>query len=259
MAEEGGLAQMGILAINQLSKSFDEKNVLHRINLDVAEGEFVSILGPSGSGKSTLFHLIGGLMNPDEGSILLDDKNITGKRGLISYMPQQPALFPWRTVLQNVLLGQELHGKTDEDAAMLMIQKAGLAGYEHALPDSLSGGMKQRVAFIRALLSPQSLICLDEPFSALDDFTRLEMHEWLLSIWAEYKKTILFVTHNIEEALFLSDRIIVLSTNPATIIEEFMIPFKRPRTEELLLSEEFFQWKRKVSQSMFKRARDDRE
>ena len=112
-------------------------------------------------------------------------------------------------------LGRSLHGKTDQDKALEMIEKAGLAGYEHSLPSALSGGMKQRVAFIRALLSPHSLICLDEPFSALDDFTRLEMQQWLMTIWTEYRRTILFVTHNIEEALFLSDRIIVLSANPA--------------------------------------------
>lgn len=197
--------------------------------------------------------MIGGLLEPDHGSIVLDDVNITGKRGLISYMPQQPALFPWRTVLQNVLLGQELQGKIEMDKALKMIKRAGLEGYEQAFPDALSGGMKQRVAFIRALLSPQSLICLDEPFSALDDFTRLEMHQWLMSIWAEYKKTILFVTHNIDEALFLSDRIIVLSSNPAQIVNEFVIPFERPRKDELILSDEFLEWKRKLSNSIFQR------
>lgn len=243
----------GTLKINGLTKSFDGRNVLKEIDLEIKEGEFLTILGPSGSGKSTLFHLIGGLLQPDHGSIMLDGENINGKRGLISYMPQQSALFPWRTVLQNVILGQELQGKIEIEKALYMIKRAGLEGYEQSLPDALSGGMKQRVAFIRALLSPQSLICLDEPFSALDDFTRLEMHQWLLSIWAEYKKTILFVTHNIDEALFLSDRIIVLSSNPATIISEFKIPLKRPRSEALLLSEEFLEWKRELSQSIFKR------
>ncbi len=244
---------MGTLEINGLTKSFEGREVLKEIDLEMKEGEFLTILGPSGSGKSTLFHLIGGLLHPDQGTIMLDGENITGKRGLISYMPQQPALFPWRTVLQNVLLGQELQGKVEREKALNMIKRAGLEGYEQSLPDALSGGMKQRVAFIRALLSPQSLICLDEPFSALDDFTRLEMHQWLLSIWAEYKKTILFVTHNIDEALFLSDRIIVLSSNPATIISEFEIPFERPRSESLLLSEEFLEWKRKLSQSILQR------
>ncbi|HEY4553215.1 MAG TPA: ABC transporter ATP-binding protein [Bacillaceae bacterium] len=247
---------MSRLEIKNLSKSFSGKEVLKDINLAVGDGEFVTILGPSGSGKSTLFQLVGGLLDPDEGSILMDGKDVTGKRGSISYMPQQHSLFPWRTVLQNVVLGQELHGKPDTEKAMEMISKAGLAGYEHALPDELSGGMKQRVAFIRALMSPQSLICLDEPFSALDDFTRMDMHTWLQTIWENYRRTILFVTHNIEEALYLSDRIIILSSNPASIISEFRVPFERPRRKELILSEEFLDWKRKVSQSIFKKERE---
>lgn len=232
------------LQIQNISKSFGTKSILNNLTFSVDEGEFVSILGPSGSGKSTLFHLIGGIMLPDVGDILLDGENITGKKGAISYTPQAPSLFPWRTVLKNVLLGGEIQGIKNEVAALEMIERAGLKGYEHAYPHELSGGMKQRVAFIRSLLSPQSLICLDEPFSALDEFTRLEMQKWLLSIWAEYKRSILFVTHHIEEAIFLSDRVIVLSNKPASVKKDFIIPFKRPRDEQLLLSEEFLQWKK---------------
>ncbi|VEF46874.1 ABC transporter-like protein [Bacillus freudenreichii] len=238
---------MSHLEIRNLSISFAGKEVLKDIRLTVEEGEFVTILGPSGSGKSTLFHTIGGLLTPDEGGVFLSDQEITGERGHISYMPQQHSLFPWRTILQNVLLGQELTGKTDKARALEMIEKAGLAGYENELPDALSGGMKQRAAFIRALLSPQSLILLDEPFSALDDFTRQDMQQWLQSIWMEYKKTILFVTHNIEEALFLSDRIVVLSTKPATVVKEYKLPFSRPRKKELFFSREFFDWKQEIS------------
>lgn len=238
---------MSHLEIRNLSISFAGKEVLKDIRLTVEEGEFVTILGPSGSGKSTFFHTIGGLLTPDEGGVFLSDQEITGERGHISYMPQQHSLFPWRTILQNVLLGQELTGKTDKARALEMIEKAGLAGYENELPDALSGGMKQRAAFIRALLSPQSLILLDEPFSALDDFTRQDMQQWLQSIWMEYKKTILFVTHNIEEALFLSDRIVVLSTKPATVVKEYKLPFGRPRKKELFFSREFFDWKQEIS------------
>ncbi|MFD1706187.1 ABC transporter ATP-binding protein [Siminovitchia sediminis] len=237
---------MSHLKIRHLTKSFAGKEVLKDIQLHVAEGEFVTILGPSGSGKSTLFHLIGGLLAPDGGGIFLDGKEITGERGHISYMPQQHSLFPWRSILQNVLLGQEITGQKDEQRAMAMIDKAGLSGYEHELPDALSGGMKQRAAFIRALLSPQPLILLDEPFSALDDFTRQDMQQWLQSIWMEYKKTILFITHNIEEALFLSDRIIILSTKPASVRKEFTLPFDWPRPKELVFSKEFFEWKQEI-------------
>lgn len=238
---------MAEIVIQNLSKSFNGKKVLDNIHVKVENGEFVTILGPSGSGKSTFFQLIGGLLEPDQGTIFLNGEEITGKRGFISYMPQQPSLMPWRTVLENVILGQEIQGNVEKEKAKEMIEKAGLAGYENALPNALSGGMKQRVAFIRALLSPQSLICLDEPFSALDDFTRTEMHEWLLSIWSEYRKTILFVTHNIDEALFLSDRIIIFSTNPAQIIGDIKVPFPRPRKQDLLFTKEFFEKKREVS------------
>lgn len=237
---------MTLLTIQDISKQFSGVHVIEHLSLHVQEGEFVSILGPSGSGKSTLFHLIGGILPPDEGSILLNGVQINGQRGSISYMPQSPSLLPWRTVLQNVLLGQELKGIKEKEIALRMIQKAGLSDYVHAYPSQLSGGMKQRVSFIRALLSPQPVICLDEPFSALDELTRLEMQKWLLSIWEIHKRTILFVTHNIDEALYLSDRIVVLSEKPASIIAEFSPHFSRPRKESILLTDEFLEWKRKI-------------
>lgn len=237
---------MSKLLIENVSKSFGKNQVLQDVSLTVSDGEFVSILGPSGSGKSTLFRLIGGISLPDSGSIYLDDAKINGQRGSISYMPQSSSLFPWRTILKNVLLGAELNGKIDEDKAVNMLERAGLKGYEHAYPHQLSGGMKQRVSFIRALLSPQAFMCLDEPFSALDEFTRVDMQKWLLNVWTEYQRSILFVTHHIEEAIFLSDRIIVLSQRPATVKKEFVIPFERPRREELLLTEEFLRFKKGV-------------
>lgn len=237
---------MSHLIVTKLEKCFGGNKVLRNLSFSIEKEEFVSIVGPSGSGKSTIFHLIGGMLSPEKGKIELEGHDIIGKRGSISYMPQTPSLMPWRTVLENVVLGQELLGKKDYDKAKEMLFKAGLKDYIHAFPNELSGGMKQRVAFIRALLSPQTLICLDEPFSALDELTRLEMQKWLLSIWEEHRRTILFVTHSIEEAIFLSDRIIVLSDKPSELKAEFRIPFKRPREESLLLDDEFLQWKRKV-------------
>jgi ABC-type nitrate/sulfonate/bicarbonate transport system ATPase subunit len=241
---------MTLLKIDKISKDFSTQKIINNLSLEVKEGEFVSLLGPSGSGKSTLFHMIGGIISPDEGKIYLDDKVTNGQRGLISYMPQSPSLMPWRTVLQNVLLGQELQGIKELERAKSMIEKAGLAEYLHSYPSQLSGGMKQRVSFIRALLSPQPIILLDEPFSALDELTRLDMQKWLLSLWEVHKRTILFVTHNIEEAIFLSDRILVLSQKPATIVDEFTIPFERPRNDSILLTEEFLNWKRKIYYSL---------
>lgn len=237
---------MAELQIEQISKSYGKNSVLQNISFQVEEGEFVSIVGPSGSGKSTLFQLIGGLFPPDSGEIFIGGERVNNSRGHISYMPQNPSLFPWRTILDNVLLGAEIKGEKNPDKAIELIEMAGLAGYENAYPHQLSGGMKQRVAFIRSLNSPQPIICLDEPFSALDEFTRFEMQEWLLKIWEQYRKSVLFITHNIEEALYLSDRILILSDKPAVIKKEVAVPFQRPRTEELLLEEEFMRLKRDI-------------
>ncbi|WP_342509689.1 ABC transporter ATP-binding protein [Sporosarcina sp. FSL K6-2383] len=237
---------MGKLQLQQISKSYDDLHVLQDVSFHVDEGEFVSIVGPSGSGKSTLFQLIGGLYPPDHGKIMLDGKTLNNSRGHISYMPQNASLFPWRTILENVLLSSEIAGQKDTATALELIEKAGLSGYEQAYPHQLSGGMKQRVAFIRSLNSPQSIICLDEPFSALDEFTRFEMQEWLLAIWEQYRKSIVFITHNIEEALYLSDRILILSDKPASIRKEISVSFPRPRTEDMLLSEPFMQLKREI-------------
>lgn len=252
MAVERSKIEVSHLTVSNISKHFDHNEVLKNLSFTVERNEFVSILGPSGSGKSTIFSLIGGILSPDKGDIYLDQQVINGKRGSISYMPQTPSLLPWRTILENVLLGQELQGKTKREAAMNMIEIAGLKGYEHAYPHELSGGMKQRASFIRALLSPQSIICLDEPFSALDELTRLDMQKWLLSIWEKHRRTILFVTHNIEEALFLSDRIIVLSHKPSQVAAEFHVPFSRPREESLFLENEFLEWKRNIYYSLKK-------
>ncbi|MED1470415.1 ABC transporter ATP-binding protein [Bacillus salipaludis] len=237
---------MSHLMLKDVSKSFGANEVMNGMNFSIKKDEFVSIIGPSGSGKSTIFNLIGGMLAPDHGQILLEKKVINGKRGLISYMPQTPSLLPWRTILDNVVLGQELQGKKEISKAKEMLEIAGLADYEKAYPHELSGGMKQRAAFIRALLSPQAVICLDEPFSALDELTRFEMQKWLLSVWETHKRTVLFITHNIEEALYLSDRILVLSQKPSKVISEMEVPFARPRDASILLEEPFLQWKRKV-------------
>lgn len=243
---EGGKDTVNVLALNNISKRFGSNYVLDHLNLQIKKSEFVSILGPSGSGKSTLFHMIGGLLSPDSGTISLQEVNINGKTGKISYMPQSPSLMPWRSILDNALLGQELQGKTDKKRAAEMLKVAGLGDYLDAYPHELSGGMKQRAAFIRALLSPQELILLDEPFSALDELTRSDMQHWLLEIWEEHKPTILFVTHNIEEAILLSDRIVILSQRPASIKKEITVPFPRPRNGQLHLSEEFIHFRQEL-------------
>ncbi|MEK4170854.1 ABC transporter ATP-binding protein [Lysinibacillus sp. FSL L8-0312] len=235
-----------MLSIQNIAKSFDTLQVLEDVSFDVKDGEFVAIVGPSGSGKSTLFQLIGGVSTIDQGSILLNEEDIQRKRGTIGYMPQQPCLLPWRTILENVTLVEELQHQPNAERAIEWLEKVGLGSFIHAYPNELSGGMQQRVSFIRAMVSDKPILCLDEPFSALDEFTRLEMQAWLLSIWEAYRKSILFVTHSIEEALFLADRILVLSKRPATVKKEIIVPFERPRKEEIRHSAAFTELKQQL-------------
>lgn len=235
-----------MLEIKALHQSFGEVDVLRDVTFTVNEGEFVAILGPSGSGKSTLFQLIGGILAPKSGAILLHQRPINGEKGHMSYMPQQASLLPWRTVLQNVVLGQEIQGKANKEEAKQWLARVGLASFEEAYPIELSGGMKQRVAFIRALLSDRELLCLDEPFSALDEFTRLEMQTWLLSVWEKHRRSVLFVTHSIEEAIYLADKIVVLTKRPATVKQVINVPFARPRQEALLATTEFIALKQQL-------------
>ncbi|MNZ65365.1 Bicarbonate transport ATP-binding protein CmpD [compost metagenome] len=245
------------LEVSGISKSFThrrrETNVLNNVSLKVEQQEFVSIVGHSGCGKSTLFHMIGGLVKPDAGTIRMNGKVVTGQRGEISYMPQQPALFPWRTIEDNVLLAGEIKGALQDGAreeARQWLAKVGLNGFEQAYPHMLSGGMQQRAAFLRALLAPQELMLLDEPFSALDALTRSEMQRWLLELWEENRRSVLFITHNIEEALLLSNRIYVFSGRPGSILHTVDVPFPRPRRDEITDSPEFLKLKRQLSQWM---------
>ncbi|MEK4362594.1 ABC transporter ATP-binding protein [Paenibacillus sp. FSL M8-0212] len=247
------------LDVVNVHASFRERRsrlpVLNGLSLTVEQGEFVAIVGPSGCGKSTLFHIIGGLLKPQEGQVLMNGLDVTGQRGKISYMPQQPALFPWRTIEDNVLLAGEVASSAPPRAEALAearkwLSSVGLAGFEQAYPHMLSGGMQQRAAFLRALLSPQELMLLDEPFSALDALTRSDMQRWLLDIWEQNRRSVLFITHNIEEALLLADRVYVLSNRPATVLHEVHVPFDRPRREEITEESAFLERKRQISQWM---------
>ncbi|MCM3784669.1 ABC transporter ATP-binding protein [Neobacillus mesonae] len=254
------------LEVTDIKLSFQDKKrrlpVLSNISLTVGQGEFISIIGPSGSGKSSLFQIIGGLLHPDAGTIRMNGEVVTEESGNISYMPQQPALLPWRTIEDNIKLGSEVapakfravEDTGREETIRKWITQAGLGGFEKAYPHMLSGGMQQRAAFLRALLSPQELMLLDEPFSALDALTRSEMQEWLLGIWEQSRRSVLFITHNIEEALLLSDRIYVFSNRPSSVLHEVKVPFTRPRHELLTEDPRFLALKREMSDWM----RDER-
>lgn len=211
--------------------------VLADINLSVEEGEFICIIGPSGCGKTTLFNILVGLDKPDQGEIILKGEDITCTKGHIAYMPQKDLLFPWRTIIENLLLGVEI-SKGDLKAARKeaedLIPLFGLEGFAYSYPDQLSGGMRQRAALLRTVLTHHDILALDEPFGALDALTRSKMQEWILSIQAELNKTILFVTHDIEEAITLADRVIVLNGRPSTITKELTVelPYPRQKTDQ---------------------------
>jgi len=212
------------------------------LDLEIPTGRFVSLVGPSGCGKSTLFNVIAGLLQPTEGRVLIDGEDATGTIGRVGYMLQKDLLLPWRTVLDNVILGMEVQGKPMKAArerALPLLQKYGLAGFEHLYPNSLSGGMRQRAALLRTLLFDTDVILLDEPFGALDAQTKLHMQEWLMQLWSDFKKTVVFVTHDVEEAIYLSDEIHVMGTRPGRILETIPISIPRSRARTTALTPEF--------------------
>jgi ABC-type nitrate/sulfonate/bicarbonate transport system ATPase subunit len=225
---------------------------VREVNLSIAPGEFVTLIGPSGCGKSTLFNMIAGLLPPDpDGSILLSGKpQMDGELlGKISFMPQRDLLFPWRTVLDNATLALEVEGHSRRAArakAAALFPEFGLKGFERHYPHELSGGMRQRVALMRTFLFERDLILLDEPFGALDALTRAMMQRWLLEIWARHKRTVLFITHDIDEAIFLGDKVVVMTARPGTVKCEERIALPRPRAASVVTSPEFMAIKRQL-------------
>jgi len=225
-------------------------SALEGVEMTIDPGEFVSIVGPSGCGKSTLFNLLAGLDRPSRGKILLDGRPAVDLLGEIGYMPQADLLMPWRTVLDNTVLGLQLSGVSRREArkrARDEFPRFGLEGFEDVWPTQISGGMRQRAALLRTFLAGREVMLLDEPFGALDALTRQEMQQWLLRIWQQDRKTILFVTHDVEEALFLSDRVYVMSGRPGRV--ELCVDVDLPRPRELertTLAPEFAELKLKL-------------
>ena len=208
----------------------------------MARGEFVAVLGPSGCGKSTLLMMVGGLETVTAGHITIGGDPMTGPRTSIGIMFQDPTLLPWKSAYDNVLFPIRVLKRplaSYRDGALQLLERVGLDGFMHKKPHELSGGMRQRVAICRALVYDPELLLMDEPFSALDAITRDEMNELLLDLWQQYTKTALFVTHIIREAVFLADRVLVMTRRPATIVEDLTIPFARPRPMAIGESREF--------------------
>lgn len=236
-----------------ISKAFNDQQklipALASISLYASRGEFVTIVGNSGCGKSTLFNVIAGLETPDSGQVHLNGILTHGKTGLVGYMPQRDLLLPWRRVIDNITLGVEIRGGDMNEArcyATELLPDFGLDGFARSYPHQLSGGMRQRAALLRTLLTGHDVLLLDEPFGALDALTRLEMQQWLLDIWGRFKKTILFISHDIDEAITLSDRIYVMSPRPAQITAEININLERPRPPLLTTHTDFEHYKRKL-------------
>ncbi|MBQ7795822.1 MAG: ABC transporter ATP-binding protein [Lachnospiraceae bacterium] len=240
---------MSVLQVNNVSKSFEQEKIIENISLELNEGEIVSLLGVSGGGKTTLFNIIAGLSEPDEGSVILEGENVTGKPGKVSYMLQKDLLLPYRTIVDNVALPLIIRGEKKAAArekAASYFEEFGLGGTETKYPSQLSGGMKQRAALLRTYLFSEKVALLDEPFSALDMLTKSAVHEWYLDVMEKIKLSTLFITHDIDEAILLSDRIYLLTGRPGTLTKEIVIREPKPRRKDFNISEEFLNYKREI-------------
>ena len=237
------------LEIKNISKSFDGKQVLKDISIELNQGELVCLLGVSGGGKTTLFNVISGLLKPDQGNVFLNGTDITNRPGEISYMLQKDLLLPYRTIEDNVSLPLVLKGMNKKEARLKVSQmftEFGLEGTQKKYPSQLSGGMRQRAALLRTYMFSQDVALLDEPFSALDTLTKSTIHKWYLDVMDKIQLSTLFITHDIDEAILLSDRIYLLSGTPGRIAGEIVIREKKPRRRDFNLTAEFLKYKRQI-------------
>lgn len=245
-----------ILELQSISKTFgsgaQRVKAVDSVDLTIREGEFVTLVGPSGCGKSTLFNLVAGLTDADAGGTVRFNGETRAAHellGQVSFMPQRDLLFPWRRVIDNVILPMEIEGTPRRQArerAAGMFPEFGLAGFEQHYPHQLSGGMRQRVALMRTFCFERPLMLLDEPFGALDALTRVLMQRWLLDVWQRHRRTVLFITHDIDEAIFLGDRVVVMSARPGRVKLTVDVHFERPRHPSLTTSQQFQELKKSL-------------
>jgi ABC-type nitrate/sulfonate/bicarbonate transport system ATPase subunit len=239
------------LELAGVRKTFEDTFAVSDVSLVLRENEFVSIIGPSGCGKSTLFNIISGLIEEDEGEVRIDGALVKHRKGLVSYMYQKDLLLPWLKIVDNVSLPlrvRKVSRKAARAEVLHLFETFGLEGFEHKYPHQLSGGMRQRAALMRTYVYSRDIMLLDEPFGGLDALTKAKMQDWLLNVNSELKASILFITHDIEEAIYLSDRIYLMSDRPSTIKEEILVDLPRPRNREMMVSETFTQLKKQLLQ-----------
>ncbi len=243
------MEQQVVLQAEHITHRYEENNIIEDVSLHLNEGEIVSLLGVSGVGKTTLFHALSGLIHPTEGRILLKKKDITGKAGSISYMLQKDMLLPYFTVLDNIIMPKRIKGVPKKEArkeAEGLLGEFGLEGCGDKYPAQLSGGMRQRAALLRTYLFSREVALLDEPFSALDAITKSEMHAWYLKVMEQIRMATIFITHDIDEAILLSDRIYIMSGKPGRIASEIIVEHPKPRDQSYVLTEEFVEYKRRI-------------
>ena len=236
--------------VSSIRKSFTlgggaVRDVVDDVSFEAEAGKFVSIIGPSGCGKSTLFNIMAGLETPSGGQVHVDGNDVTGEREHFAYMPQKDLLFPWRTIEKNAALGLEVQGVPKKEARRRVAElmpKFGLTGFEKSLPFELSGGMRQRAALMRTVVQERDILLLDEPFGALDSLTRMEMQSWLQSVWSQNSWTAVLITHDIREAIYLSDRVIVLTARPTRVRLDIDIEIDRPRELTVTTSKQFAEY-----------------
>lgn len=239
------------LRVSNIKKNFGSMEIIDDVSFYANQNEFISLLGPSGSGKSTIFNIISGLLHKDGGEIIIDGEEFVGRTKKVSYMHQKDLLLPWKNIIDNTSLSLIIKGESKKQARSEVIshfKTFGLEGFEYKYPFQLSGGMKQRAALLRTYMSSSDIMLLDEPFGALDAITRAKMQNWLLDITKELKATIIFITHDIEEAIFLSDRIYLLSDKPATIKSEIIVDLPKIRNKSIITSDKFNEIKRRILQ-----------
>lgn len=244
---------MEILKAENICKSFENNHVLNDVSITLNQGEIVSLLGISGSGKTTLFNVLSGIYKPDGGQVFLHGADITGVPGKISYMLQKDLLLPYKRIIDNVSLPLLLSGTKKKEARLKASEyfaEFGLDGTQYNYPAELSGGMRQRAALLRTYLTSEGVALLDEPFSALDTITKSSIHKWYLDVMKKIDLSTVFITHDIDEAILLSDRIYILAGKPARITDEIVIDVPKPRRDDFNLSSEFLQYKRKIVNSL---------